>query len=593
MSFHPNEVQRRGRVASVGVAALLLVLAAAFFRTQVVDYERYALQSETNRLREVPLPAPRGIILDRNGLVIAENIPGYTVSVISQGKDSLRAVLRRLSRIVSLADDQIEAKVKSYLAAPSRPAVVLSDATFEEVSVLEEHRTEFPGLIIQASPKRYYPDGPAVSAVVGYTGQINDRELTQSTYRDYKPGQDIGRAGIERQYESRLRGREGARFVEVDARGRVVRPDGARPDLLPVSAPALKTHLDLELQRFVAKYFADSGLQGGAIAMDPETGGVLALHSAPSFDPNRFIGGIPTGYWRELNSDPRKPLYNKAMQGIYPPASTFKLATAIIALQEKVVTISERMPQSCNGSYQFGSRSWRCWKRDGHGSLTLAQAIEQSCDVYFYQLGLRLSLAKLVAGGIALDFDKLSGIDLPNEQRPIWPYDPVEYFNKRWGPGGWTSAVTLNLSIGQGENAQTILNMARFYTALATDGQAATPNVVRDTVRHERLFALSPQEMQGLRDALAGVVSSRGTAASAQIKGDTIAGKTGTAQNGSPRDHAWFVGFAPKSNPKIVVAVMLEYGAHGYAAARVAARIIERYLHTTTIEPPRVEGDGE
>jgi penicillin-binding protein 2 len=217
MSFHPNEVQRRGRVASVGVAALLLVLAAAFFRTQVVDYERYALQSETNRLREVPLPAPRGIILDRNGLVIAENIPGYTVSVISQGKDSLRAVLRRLSRIVSLADDQIEAKVKSYLAAPSRPAVVLSDATFEEVSVLEEHRTEFPGLIIQASPKRYYPDGPAVSAVVGYTGQINDRELTQSTYRDYKPGQDIGRAGIERQYESRLRGREGARFVEVDA----------------------------------------------------------------------------------------------------------------------------------------------------------------------------------------------------------------------------------------------------------------------------------------------------------------------------------------------------------------------------------------
>jgi cell division protein FtsI/penicillin-binding protein 2 len=177
--------------------------------------------------------------------------------------------------------------------------------------------------------------------------------------------------------------------------------------------------------------------------------------------------------------------------------------------------------------------------------------------------------------------------------RPIWPFDAQEYFNRRWGPGGWTNAVTLNLSIGQGENAQTILNMARFYTALATDGQAATPNVVRDTVRRERLYALSPEDMAGLREALAGVVSSRGTAASAQIKGDTIAGKTGTAQNGTPRDHAWFVGFAPKSDPKIVVAVMLEFGDHGYAAARVAARIIERYLRRPTLEPAVVEGGTE
>jgi len=588
MSFHPNEVQRRGRFARALVGLTLALLTGAFFRTQVLQNATYALQSEENRLREVPLPAPRGIIYDRNGLIIAENIPGYSVSILSPTADSLRASLRRLGTIITFSDEAIESAVRRLKRDPNRPTVVLADASFDQVSVLEEHRSEFPSLIIQASPKRYYPDGPAVASFVGYTGEISESELNSASFQGYKSGQQIGRAGLEKQYEKELRGREGSRFVEVDARGRVVRESGARPDLLPVPARALKTHLDLDLQRFVASYFGDS-LQGGVLAMEP-TGEVLAVYSAPAFDPNRFIGGIPKDYWAALNNDPRRPLYNKAIQGRYPPGSTFKLAMAAMAIESGIVTLNDRMPAPCTGGYTFGSRRFKCWDHKGHGSLTLAQAIERSCDVYFYQLGLRMGLAKLIAGGVTLKFRERSGIDLPNESAPLWPY-AVDYYNRLFGPRGWTNAVVLNLSIGQGENSQTIANMARFYTALASNGEAANPVIGDAKIGKTRLFTLNDEQMTGLRNALAGVVSGRGTAGSAVIQGVTIAGKTGTAQNTHGADHAWFVGFAPSEAPKIVVAVMLEFGEHGSRAARTASKIIEHYLKRPAIQPLNTEGE--
>ncbi len=580
MSFHPNDLARRARGASWMLVLLFVVLLGAFFRTQVLRNSEYALKSESNRLREVPLPAPRGIIYDRNEQIIAENVPGYSVSMLSPAPDSLRASLRRLSKLILLSTDQIESSVRRFSRAPTRPTVVLSDAPFDVISVLEEHRVEFPGLIIQSAPKRYYPDGEAVASFVGYTGEITETELSQSEFESYKAGQQIGKGGLEKQYEKQLRGQEGVRFVEVDARGRVVREAGARQDLLPLAAPALHTNIDLDLQRYAVSLFGDS-LQGGVIALDPISGGVLALHSAPSFDPNRFIGGIPAEYWKQLNTDPRRPLYNKVIQGRYPPASTFKLATAVLALNDKVATLDTHMPQACTGGYQFGNRYFRCWERKGHGDISLARALEVSCDTYFYQLGLKLGLTRLIAGGVRLGFDKRSGIDLPGEVIPIYPYGE-DYYNKRYGPRGWSSAVTLNLAIGQGENDQTVVNMARFYTALATDGLAARPEIARndDDRSRTRVIQLSDRELQGLRNAMKNVVSERGTAASARIQDIVLAGKTGTAQNAhdATRDHAWFVGFAPADDPKIVVSVMLEFGEHGYYAARVASKIIERYL---------------
>ncbi len=591
MSFHPNDVERRGRFASIFLLVMFAGLIGAFFNTQVRRHGEFVLQSEENRLRELPIPAARGIIYDRHGRVIAENLPGYSVSLSSTNADSLRADLVRLSGTIELSAKQIDAAVRRFARAPNRPTVVVADAPFDVVSVLEERRSEFPGLVIQSSPKRYYPDGAAVASFIGYTAEITEGELTSPEFKEYKSGQQIGKGGLEKQYEKQLRGREGVRFVEVDARGRVVNQAGlARQDLMPEAAPPLRTSIDMDLQRFVVELFGDS-LIGGAMAMDPSSGAVLALHSAPTYDPNRFIGGIPASYWDSLNTDARRPLYNKVIQGRYEPASTWKVATAVIALQNKLVRPDERMPVPCTGGYQFGSRYFRCWDKRGHGHVNLTRAIEASCNVYFYQLGLKLGLSRLIAGGVDLDFGQRSGIDLPEEARPRFPEkDYRAYYNKMYGARGWTNAVTLNLAIGQGENTQTVANMARFYSALATDGTAARPEIVAHTSERDRLFSLSPADMDVLRAAMAGVVS-RGTARASEIQGVVLAGKTGTAQNSRGADHAWFVGFAPASEPKIVVSVMLEFGEHGSRAARIASSIVSRYLKVATAQPLQTEGD--
>jgi penicillin-binding protein 2 len=322
--------------------------------------------------------------------------------------------------------------------------------------------------------------------------------------------------------------------------------------------------------------------------MGPETGAVLALYSGPSFDPNRFIGGVSVSYFDSLNTSPLKPMYNKVLQGMYPPGSTWKLATAVLGLQEGVIDTESRMPQACNGFYYYGNRAWRCWEKSGHGSLTLTGAIAKSCDVYFYQLGIKLGANRLVAGGVQLGFASKTGIDIPEELRPRYP-DRLQYFNDKYGPRNWTGgAVSMNMSIGQGDNAQTVVNMARFYTALASDGFAAKPEIVKRRPERTKIFDLTPEQMTALRDAMVGVTSAGGTAASAALSGGvTLAGKTGTAQTAALGknlcDHAWFVGYAPAEAPKVVVSVMLECGGHGYLAARVASAIIGKYLGVTPV----------
>jgi penicillin-binding protein 2 len=593
MSFHPNDIQRRGRAASVLIAGMLTFLTVGFLRSQVLEHRKYSLQSETNRLREVPLPAPRGVIYDRNGKVIADNVIGYSVSVLAQKEDSLRAVLERLNGTITLTRPQVEQAVRRFRRAPARPTVIIQDATFDVVSVLEEHRTQFPGLIIQSAPRRFYPDGPVVSPFVGYTAEVSETELAQPAFAEYKAGQQTGKQGLEKQYESLLRGTEGSQFVEVDARGRIIRQAGdARPDLIPVAAPPLYTNIDLDLQRFVAGIFGDS-LQGGAVAIDPKTGGVLAIYSNPTWDANRFIGGIPAQYWDSLRNDPRRPLYNKALQGTYPPASTFKLATTVMGLEEKVIGMNDRLPIPCTGGMQFGNRYFRCWDKRGHGNLTLQGAIAKSCDVYFYQLGIKLGLTRMLAGGVKLGMNQKAGIDLPEERRPRWP-ETVDYFNRKYGPRNWSQAVVLNLSIGQGENSQTILNMARFYAALATDGSAPKPTIARTRTERTQLMHLTPEQLDQVRAALVGVMEG-GTGSASAIKGVQLAGKTGTGQsgkfeNGIELDHAWFIGFAPAADAKIVVAVMIEFGGHGTRSAQIASKIIQQYLKVTPVSEQMVDG---
>jgi len=588
MSFHPNDVARRARMSSLFLGVGFVVLVGAFFKTQVIQNKQYVMQSEENRLRPIPLPAPRGIIYDRHGQVIAENLPAYSVSITAPNVDSLRGALAQLAPTLQLTQNDINLAVRRYRRAPTRPTVILPDASIDIVSVLEEHRLDFPRLIIQSVPKRYYPDGPIVASFVGYTGEISESELNDPKYANYKPGQQIGKGGLEKQYESILHGREGVRFDEVDARGRPVRGEGPRPDLTPEGAPPLYTNIDLDLQKFTSGIFADS-LQGGAIAIDPNTGEVLALYSAPSWDPNKFTGGIPVDYYKQLLEDKRRPLVNKTIQGRYPPGSTFKLATSVIALQNGLVGLKEHMPVPCTGGYQFGNRYFRCWEKKGHGSLDLEGAIKHSCDVYFYQLGLKVGLAKLIAGGISLNMRDRTGIDLPEENPPLWPYGR-DYYDKKYGPRGWSNAETLNLAIGQGANSQTVANMARFYTALASQGEVSRPEIAHLVPQRKQLYKLSQQQDSVLLEGLKAVLEAGGTAGASAIQGLTLAGKTGTAQNTGGADHGWFVGFAPADKPKIVVAVLLEFGLHGSRAAHIASAIIGHYLKVGPIQAVMDEG---
>ena len=586
MSFHPNDVVQRGRAANAIVCGVLLFLLSAFFRAQVLRNQEYTLKSEENRLRQIPTAAPRGVIYDRNNKPIAENIVGYSVNLLPQNEDTLRSTLDRLRHTINITPKQFEDAIKRYRRDRTRPTVIVQDASFDVVSVLEEHRMEFPSLIIQSAPKRVYPDGQAVGAFVGYITEINEGQLANLASQGYKAGQLVGVQGLEKQYEKELRGREGVQFVEVDARNRIVPNGRTREDVTPQEGPPLYTNIDLDLQEYIHGLFGDS-TSGAVVAMIPKTGEVVALYSSPTIDPNRFVGGVSTAYYDSLRSDPRLPLYNKAVQGQYAPGSTFKLATAIIGLEDSVITFDTHMPQACAGFYYFGNRPWKCWKKEGHGSLGLASAIAQSCDVYFYQLGQKIGLTRLVAGGISLGFDKRTGIDLPEEKRPIFPTSVPEYFNQKFGARGWTAGShELNLSIGQGDNSQTVVNVAKFYSALATDGSVPTPQIKRGTPQRAKSMNISQDQLLQLRKAMMGVLAAGGTAAASAIEGVSIAGKTGTAQtmryakDGKPLYYAWFAGMAPADDPQIVVVVMIpNVTFEGSGSAHYASQIIAHYLH--------------
>jgi penicillin-binding protein 2 len=313
------------------------------------------------------------------------------------------------------------------------------------------------------------------------------------------------------------------------------------------------------------------------MVMDPTNGDILALYSSPSYDPNAFIGGVDPQLWSKLSQSSDFPLLNRAMQARYPPASPWKLVVAAMAMKRGLVDLNTHMPIPCRGGLQYYNRYFRCWRPEGHGDLTLAEAIQYSCDVYFYQLGLKLGLTSLLGDAVQLGFRDRSGIDLPNEIRPLFPAS-TEYYNQRYGPRGWTSAVTLNLAIGQGENAQTLVNMVSYYAMLANpDGRAPEPHLAAGAPAPIRSLGLTGEQLAGLREALVEVVQ-RGTAAGARVADLRIGGKTGTAQNPHGPDHGWFIAFAPADAPRVVVGAVVEFAEHGTAVAPMVNRIIARHL---------------
>jgi penicillin-binding protein 2 len=573
--FESYRVRERAEIARMVLIGAFLVLLGAFFRTQVLQHDKFQLKAETNRLRPISLTSPRGSILDRSGRVIAENVPGYSVKLLATSADSLRVVLEQVRRYVPLDDAQIGDIIDRYRQARYQPALVFGDASFEVIAKLEEHRAALPGLVIQAEPKRLYPAGKSIAHLVGYVSEVTEADLTADRYPGAVLGSLVGKAGLEREYDDTLRGIEGVRYIEVNARGRLVREGAASATLPPTPGKPIITTVDLELQRFVDSIWP-AKMRGALVAMTPN-GEIRALYSAPTFDPNHFVGGISSAEWRRLNNDPAKPLLNRVIQARYPPASPFKLAVGAMALKRGLIRLSTRMPEPCRGGMRLGNRIFRCWKREGHGVLDLTGAVAASCDVYFYQLGLRLGLDAIIQDGVLMGFRDKSGIDLENELSPIYPSSQA-YFDKLYGPRNWSPpGTTLNFSIGQGENTQTLINMMKFYQGLAGDGETVTPFIVKPTSSRRRSLGLTARELDGLRRSLIAVVE-RGTAAANRRADLAVAGKTGTAQNPHGEDHGWFIGFAPADKPELIVGGIMEFAEHGTTVAPYVVQTLRRYI---------------
>ena len=584
---HPHARRRRAQGALAVVTLLVGLLGVAFFRVQVLGSSTYMLQAESNRLRALPIPAPRGTIFDRNGRIIADNVPGYAVTVIYERRDSVRATLERLRPYLGLTDKHIAELMRRVDRYLGQPLVVDPDADFGAVSRLQERRSEFPEVFIEMRPKRRYVSGPAISHVIGYVGEITADELLAPGFQDerYEQGMYVGKTGVERQYESILQGEQGVRYVEVDARGRVVGDFGGSILKPGTSGGDIRVNVDIELQEWIHRIFPE-GFTGAVVALDPADGGVLALYSAPTFDPNDFVGGIDTELWRQLNVDSLKPLYNRAVLGKFPPASAFKPVVAAMALDLGVITPEQRMPIPCTGGLSYGGLYRRCWRPEGHGFLDLAGAIQHSCDVYFYQVGLKIGLDRFLAKGLELGLDERCGIDLPQETEGTFP-ESRDFWNRRFGYTPREGEV-ISMAIGQGPNSQTPLKMAQFFVAMARDGSAPAPSLFQGRADQPEGWDLdlAPEHLEALRQGLRQVTGAGGTAYMSSLEHWDMIGKTGTAENarsklGLGETDAWFGGMAgPRGGPpEIVLIAMVEQGGGGSAvAAPIVAKAADFYL---------------
>ena len=560
--------EKRAVWARMLVAVVVVGLVYSLIRIQVIRAEEFTEVARQNMLRPVMVRAPRGTIYDRNGRVIAENRVAYSVQLMPAPLDSLRRKVSHLWPVLGLTPGDTARAFRRYRASPNRPMVLLDDASREQVARLEERRPEFPQVLIHQYPKRYYPAGPGVAHLIGYVAEISEQELQQARFADYRQGRWIGKAGLERQYERVLGGEPGMRYLEVDARGGIKRWLPESMGVPPVPGRDIHLNIDLDLQRYGAFLLQEAATslgmekaQGAFVALDPRTGGVLALYSNPSYDPNLFTGGIPATVWSQLREDPSKPLLDRATGAAQPPGSVFKMSMGAMALAAGVIRADELMPIACTGGMSYQGRYARCWTNHGQ-RFDLPGGLKNSCDVYFYQVGIRVGLQRFFEMGTALGFGSKTGVDLPSEISSIFP-ESYEWFERRMGYKPPANEI-MSLSIGQGMVTMTPLKVAQITSGFARpDGRQVVPRLVQTTRPPEFLaeYDISREQIAEIRTGMRMVLGPGGTAGLSTLDSWDVGGKTGTAQNSHGDDHAWFVGWAapPGEEPEIV-AVMLIYG---------------------------------
>lgn len=579
----------------------VLILVSMLFYLQVIRSDLYKKLAFSNRIRIQRVIAPRGLIRDRNGTKLVVNVPVYQICILPEkvrGKDGL---LTRACTWLGVDEEKLRSNLADWVKRfpDGREMSVVPAADKEQISVLSENRELFPFFKLTLRHRRQYPEGALAAHVLGYVGEVTDDEL--GTSPKYHQGDIKGRSGIEFAYESYLKGIDGERLVEISAEGieigvidgpeGVEGVDGIVGSRPPVPGRDIYLTIDIGLQREIERIFTWD--KGSVVAMDPQTGAILAAVSRPVYDPNMFIGGVSAEEWKGLYEDPANPLFNRTIQATYPPGSTFKIITAYAALDNAIVGRNQRL-RPCYGAYRFGNRSFGCWRPEGHGSLSMHDAIVQSCDVYFYQLGEMLTADQFAAAGRLFSLGKKTGIDLPSEAIGIIP--DHAYFDRRFGTGKWTKGHLLNYSIGQGEVLATPLQMCTMAAIFANGGKRIQPHVVNQIVDFDGkktsnyewgavvLPMIKQPALQLVRSAMQDVVSGeRGTGRASAIPAVRAAGKTGTAQNPHGEDHALFVVYAPADEPDIVLTIVMENAGHGGAmAAPVARQILMYYFHRRT-----------
>ncbi|MFH1335399.1 MAG: penicillin-binding protein 2 [Candidatus Zixiibacteriota bacterium] len=580
---------------------VLFILLGRLFYLQVIKGNHYSRMAKNNQILPLPLPAPRGIVKDRNDRTIATDRLSYTVSLIpSEAAEAvpkkrtsvkikdINPLVEKIALCLNSDPISLKEKISSNWSKAYQPIKLQKDVEFNTICMIEEQNEDLPGVIYQVEPTRKYLEAGWVGHVVGYVNELNKEELSGSSpEKKFRPGGSIGRKGIEKQYDDFLRGKDGMIFQEVTARGKILGPLEETKPVLPVCGSDVKLTIDVDLQA-VAESALINYPSAAAVALDPRNGEILCLVSKPDLDANLFAGSMSPAEWNAIRDNPFHPLLTRPIQATYPPGSAIKLLTAAIALETKITDVNTTF-HPCGGAFQFGKRAFDCWKPGGHGSLNLNGAIVQSCNVYFYQLGLRVGLKRWSEYAQLCGFGKKTGVDLPEEAKGFIP--TPEYYQKKFGKGEWINNLVINLAIGQGEVLVTPLQLAVFYGGLATDGTLYRPHLLKELetpdgqiqlTQPEKIGRLpfSPATLRILQQAMIGVVNEPvGTGYLAHIPDITVAGKTGTAQNPHGEAHAWFVGYAPAGNPQIVVVVMIENAGHGGTfSAPVVKKIIEKFL---------------
>ncbi|HEY7499628.1 MAG TPA: penicillin-binding protein 2 [Vicinamibacterales bacterium] len=584
------------------VAGIFALLVVAFWIFQVAQHQKFAEIADNNHRRRLPLPAPRGVLFDRNGKVLVENQNTLNIALVREQSGNIEQTLHVLALATGVDEAKMRETVSRRRREPSyRPIVLIENASLAQVAAFRARKLELPGIIEQQLPARQYPSKAVGAHLFGYVSEVSDTDLARDEYSGLEAGSMVGKAGVEQAYNRLLMGRDGDKIVRVNSKGREMGDVSETP---PEEGKRIQLTIDADVQRATEEGFRHFGYNGAAVILDPRNGEVLAFTSLPAYNPNQFAGGIDTLSWRELTEDPLKPLQNRALQGRYSPGSTFKVAVALAALEENVATPDFRV--FCPGGATFHGRYFQCHLKGGHGSVDMRHAIEKSCNVYFYTLGNMLGVDRIHKWSSLIGLGERSGIDLPNEVKGLVPSTEWKKTTRepKWYPG-----ETISVSIGQGQVSVTPVSLAVMMMTLANGGTRYTPHVIKaidEGKGWEPVAAPPPQSTVRLKQSTIDtihegmwmVVNAAGTGGRARIPNYNVAGKTGTAQvislTGAKiakgkmdvRDHGWFVFYAPHDKPEIAGVIFAEHAEHGYLGAPIAKYAMETYFAKKEGRPP-------